>query len=119
MFLKRRLEFRDQRPFDLHLSIAPMVLVLGVPGPSARKADGTCEADLPVDYQDTAICAINAPGGRGMVVGELTAGLAHHAHIGVVQTPTRADAVEKNADLNASPRPLAKRVPELAAQFIG
>ena len=67
----------------------------------------------------SAIGAIDAPGRRRMVVGKLTAGLAHHAHIGVVQTPTRADAVEKNADLDSSPRPLAKRVPELAAQFIG
>src|SRR2546423_106393 len=66
----------------------------------------------------SAVRAIDAPGCRRMVVGKLAAGFAHHAHIGIVQTPTRADTIEKNADLDPRLRPLAKRVTELPSYFI-
>ena len=53
-----------------------------------------------------------------MVIGELAAGFAHHAHIGIVQTPTRAYAIEKDADLDPRLCALAKCVTKLAAYFI-
>src|SRR2546421_2249719 len=53
-----------------------------------------------------------------MIVGDLASRFAHHSHIRVVQAPTRADSIEKESDLDACFRPLAKRIPELPSDLV-
>ena len=65
-----------------------------------------------------AVRSVHAPRCRGMIVGKLAPRFSHHPHVGIVQTPTRTDAVEENPNLDTRLRPLAKRIAKLAANLI-
>ena len=54
-----------------------------------------------------------------MVIGEFASGFPHYPDVRIVETPTRTDAIEKEADLNSSPGALAEGVAKLTADFIG
>ena len=54
-----------------------------------------------------------------MVIRKFAPGLSHHGNVRVVQTPTRTNAVEEDADFDAGPGALTKGVTKLPPDFIG
>src|SRR5437763_6019932 len=92
MLFKRALKFRDERSFYANLRVAPVILVLRVSAPFARKTGRAGERHLPIGHEDApmgaAVRAVHAPRCRGMIVGELASRFSHNPHVGIVQTPT-------------------------------
>ena len=46
MFLERRLEFGYERPLDPDVHVAPVMFVLGMPGPFTGESNAAGEPDL-------------------------------------------------------------------------
>ena len=118
--LKGRLHRGDDRTFETHVRVSPVLRVLGVSGPEIAKGRSSGERHLSIHHQDAPvrppIRAIHPPRKSRMVVGEFATRFLHHPHIGIVEIPTRTDAVEQDAHFEAGPRAFAKRVPKLVAQ---
>ena len=53
-----------------------------------------------------------------VIIGELAAGAFHVPHIGIIQTPARADAVEQHAHFYTCPRTFGQSFAKGAADFI-
>ena len=122
MFLERRLHSRHKRAFDSRLHIAPMFLILRVTGPVLRKTDRARERNFSIDDKNaamrTAIGAIDAPGMRRMIIGELAARRFHHAHVGVAQVPAGTDAIEQNAHFDSGFCALDQRIAKLPPNLV-
>ena len=100
-----------------------MVLILGMTGPLEGKSGRAGKRHFPINHENapvgSAIRAIHPPGGGGMVIGEFASRFPHHSDVRIVETPTRTNAIEKEAHFNARPGALAKGVAKLTAHFIG
>src|SRR3954463_5776802 len=66
MFLESVLQGGDERAFDSHLDIMPMLRVLGVARPLFGEPNATGESDFSINHQNAtvraAIAAIDSPG---------------------------------------------------------
>src|SRR3954471_12957970 len=97
--------------------------VLGMSRPLLGKTNRAGKSDLAVDHENApvrpTVCAIDAQGMRRMIIRELATGLLHHAHIGVVEVPARANSIQKDADLYAALGCFAERITKLPANRIG
>ncbi len=100
-----------------------MFRILRVTGPLRRESDRAGKSDFAIDHENAAmrtpIRAIDPPRMSGMIVGEFAAGLLQHAHIGIFQVPSRADAIEQNAHFDAGLRAFDQRIAKLAPDLVG
>src|ERR1043166_1218270 len=99
-----------------------MVLILGMAGPFLRESGRAGERDSPVNDKNapmrSAIGAVHSPRGGRVIVGEFAPRLLHHLDVRIVETPTRNDAAQKNADFDAGAGPFAKGVAKLPADLV-
>ena len=114
MRLERTLQLRDERTFHADHQVAPMFRVLRVAGPLLRETNRAGERDLAVDHENAAmraaICPVDPPRMQRVIVGKFAARFLQHFHVGVIELPTGADAVEQHAHFLAGPRAFAKCV---------
>src|SRR5436189_4682088 len=71
-----------------------------MPAPAFGKTNSAGECDSSIHHQNAPVTApigpIHSQRMRRMIIGELAAGAFHHLHVGIIQTPARADTVEQH-----------------------